>query len=429
MRPIIVLAHGILTRQTVASWPDQFHAWLERQDSSTPTPHPIALKKEYIAGPFPLWNVLVKNRLLARGLAAEVALFFRQNLQNEQNSNSDNFVNSVSNPQLHFIAHSNGTDVALKTIQLLADRGIVTDTLIAIGSVLPSDIERNGVLDLLLKGHLRRAIAYSSLRDYAIRVGQHTVGYGSLGRHGWTLNVRALLSVTADLEVRTPAVIGGGQIFTRRFDDFGHSTYFDPTHREQTFALLARDCGLAVRQNSQNEQNYGGGGVGTARPQSEVLGHQPGTNRPRPAQKRAASVPLANSERRKVRQNLQNEQNSGGASGDAAIITKPDDVPASPLPSTGRGIKGEGWECQNTQTCESIPAPGTHSEQNSVHSVNSVSPSSGRRGSMPTSVSAVNRDSRRVEDNAALPIAADPNAAATSSIQHPASPGTDSLTH
>ena len=64
MRPIIVLAHGILTRQTVASWPDQFHSWLELELHGA---NANVLKKEYIAGPFPLWNVLVKNRLLARG--------------------------------------------------------------------------------------------------------------------------------------------------------------------------------------------------------------------------------------------------------------------------------------------------------------------------------------------------------------------------
>ena len=78
---LVISIHGILTRQTVADWPDRFDAWCAHQQVDA-----RVLKKEYIAGPFPLWNVLVKNRLLARGLAAEVELFFRQNSQNEQNS-------------------------------------------------------------------------------------------------------------------------------------------------------------------------------------------------------------------------------------------------------------------------------------------------------------------------------------------------------
>jgi hypothetical protein len=226
MRPLVVLAHGILTRQTVASWPDQFHAWLERNGVNA-----TVLKKEYIAGPLPLFNVHVKNRLLARGLAAEIELF----------CNSDS---AQDDPPLYFIAHSNGTDVALKTIKRLAASGIDTHTFIAVGAVLKGDIVNNGITELLAQGHLQRAVAYSSHSDLAIRLGRHSLGYGGCGRSGWTINDDPVPWVRGSTDVHTPTVVGDGQIWTRRFDALGHGEYFSGEHRERTFQLFRKDCGL-----------------------------------------------------------------------------------------------------------------------------------------------------------------------------------------
>lgn len=222
MRPLIIAINGILTRQTVAAWPDRFDAWCERERVEAKV-----LKKEYIAGPFPLWNTLVRNWLIARGLAAEIELFCDQHP-----------ASSTQHLDLHFIAHSNGTDVALKTIRLLADRGIPTATFIAIGSVLKSDIVRSRVLDLLHEGDLGRAVAYSSPNDLAIKWGRWSLGYGGLGREGWKCWDTVLPSVKGDEALSLDI----GNIYTRWFRG-GHGSYFTE-NPERTFALIRKDCGL-----------------------------------------------------------------------------------------------------------------------------------------------------------------------------------------
>ncbi len=240
MRPIIIAINGILTRQAVVSWPDQFDAWMERGGTSSTSPQPKVLKKEYCAGPFPLYNVHVKNRILASGIAAEVALLCDQAELGGTSSTSPQ-------PALHFVSHSNGTDIALKAIKKLAARGIQTETFIAVGSVLHPDIADNGVLDLLEEGDLKRAVCYCSASDLALRFGRHTLGYSDLGRCGWRLNgvdVNEILKFS-------PPLIGGTspqssdrpQCFSRSFDGFGHGDYFT-THRAATFELFRKDMGL-----------------------------------------------------------------------------------------------------------------------------------------------------------------------------------------
>jgi len=73
MPTLLAAIHGILTSQTDPSWPDKLDAWMLRRDTSVKV-----LKKEYAAGPFPLWNCWVKDPRLARGLANEIELFLSQ---------------------------------------------------------------------------------------------------------------------------------------------------------------------------------------------------------------------------------------------------------------------------------------------------------------------------------------------------------------
>lgn len=215
---LLVAIHGILTRQTDASWPDHFDAWMRERH-----PEVKVLKKEYAAGPFPRWNCWWKNPRLARGLAAELQLFPR------------------SEP-LWLVAHSNGANIALLTLPyLLAARGRVTGLLLT-GAACPADIERNGVAGWLAAGRLSHAIAYCAPNDGVLpgNRGGNVWGrllqrgwtalawpYGELGRTGW----RSARPLPAACRIRWFAE--------------GHSGYFAPGRREATFERIWQDVGEA----------------------------------------------------------------------------------------------------------------------------------------------------------------------------------------
>ena len=143
MSTIIAALHGIMTGQTDPSWPDKLDAWMFQRD-----PRVKVLKKEYRAGPFPRWNCWIKDPLLARSLANELELFLCPQP-------------STSNPQLWFVAHSNGAVIALLTAELLIKRGFKIGGLILTGAACEADIERNEILQWRCRGMLGSAIAAS----------------------------------------------------------------------------------------------------------------------------------------------------------------------------------------------------------------------------------------------------------------------------
>jgi hypothetical protein len=238
-RPIIAAVNGRLTRQTVVSWPDLLHAWCRQ--TFPETSQPDVLKKEYFALPLPSFNVFLKNWLLARGLAAEIERLVK--LDPEELL-----------PPIHFISHSNGTDIVLKTIKMLAKRGIRTNTTIFIGSVLRADLKRNGVLKLIGEGQLQAAFAYCSKRDGALAVPRLMpwCAYGHLGISGWTYNGEAVDSMRA--------AHASADIVTRRFDRYGHGTYFDREVIHYTFRRALADMGLLSNAETQRR----GGSLQTA---------------------------------------------------------------------------------------------------------------------------------------------------------------------
>lgn len=199
--PIVVAIHGILTPQIEVSWVDRLDAFAALNNYNC-----RVLKREYGAGPLPLWNVLVKNRLHSRSLVNEIELFGNE-------------------CRLSFVAHSNGTDIALKTIHALAARGIRTDRFVALGSILHSDVRKNGIMDLIENGHLGAAFSYSSTSDDAVRFGRHSLGYHGLGVEGFR--------GTND-----------HRVVTRWKDGYGHGTYFHPNIIGNTFMHIMQDLGI-----------------------------------------------------------------------------------------------------------------------------------------------------------------------------------------
>lgn len=276
-KPIIAAIHGIMTRQSVASWPDLFDAWCDLQGIDAKV-----IKKEYLALPLPAFNVFAKNWLLAMGLAAEIELLATQaepaptELKHteaqdqiyrmcadveagnwpaeaaikeiakvarlaERHTETPKGGTPYQRP-IHFVSHSNGTDVAMKTIRILANRGIKTESTVFIGSVLRSDITRNGVARLIGEGFLQRAYAYCSRSDRALSVPRLLpwCAYGHLGITGFKLSG----------QVQAEFKIGSSEpdVVTRRFDRYGHGEYFSQWNTDQTFALITEDMGLTQGQ-------------------------------------------------------------------------------------------------------------------------------------------------------------------------------------
>lgn len=205
-RDVLVACHGILTGTTSPAWTDALGAFLFRER--------IAVwleKKEYFAGPISIFNVFVRNRRFAKGLAAELEMI------------------AGGATRLHFVSHSNGTDICLRAIKLMAKKGIRTETFIATGSVLDPDVRENGVAELILADRLGRAYAYVSAKDLPLRLPLKWP-YSDLGRRGWMLDGQPY---------EAPGVI-----VTRSYPDAGHSGYFSAENCEATFRQVCADMGL-----------------------------------------------------------------------------------------------------------------------------------------------------------------------------------------
>ncbi len=216
-RPLVVLIHGILTGQTEPAWVHRFSEWLWKRGSSFE-----CIKRCYSAGPFPMWNVWVKNWRLARALANELEPF------------------AEDGGEINFVTHSNGADVAVKVMRLLAKRGHKVKTAIFVAGAISADLKRAGLYDLHKGGTLSRAFAYCSRSDLALRW-RVTWPYGHLGRVGfrfdggndgyWTLHTRG--------EAETLAGESAG-FFTRWFRG-GHGGYWHPATELATFEQILAD--------------------------------------------------------------------------------------------------------------------------------------------------------------------------------------------
>lgn len=227
---LVTLIHGIRTGLTSRSWPQHLGAWLVK----TPDVHVETVY--YEAGPLPVWNTMVKNPKLARALAGRVESWREYH---------PGLTHSI-------VAHSNGTDIAVRLMRELVQRGIPTETAILTGAAIHSDVEKSGVAELIRSGHLDRAIAYSSPMDTVVRHLQKLPGfYGSLGARGFErAGERTGLWIEGwqPLAAREVFPDGRFRLVTRWFEGFSHGQYFDPGLRRIAFATIASDLGISVRE-------------------------------------------------------------------------------------------------------------------------------------------------------------------------------------
>ena len=221
----ILAIHGILTKITRSSWPATFANFAESH---------LAVDVEghyYSAGPLPPWNMLVKNPRIARGIAARL---------------SDEIKGSLD--AVHIVGHSNGTHIAVLVAKYLAkNHGIRVKTLVLIGSVLHSDVDRSGPSDLIRDGWVGQAFAYVSPDDLAVRRLQNIPGfYGSLGSRGFERDANPTGLKVIGYQPLDAADFGSRKYryITRTFSGYGHGDYFITGNRIETYQCILRDMGL-----------------------------------------------------------------------------------------------------------------------------------------------------------------------------------------
>ena len=215
MKPqLIVAIPGIRTPQTASAWQEHFSAYIdEREDDGGPRIY--TLEKQYWAGTFPIINHFVINPFLARTLAKEIV----------SNYLKPEFAWKVEAPDVSFIVHSNGADVAIQTIELLAKWGHGTRAAVFIAGAVNPDARANGINKLVADGMLGAVFAYSSESDQVLGKIPALLlwPYGRAGCEGFT------------------HVENAARVRMRWFEDFDHGTYFWPDHEQQTFAQAIAD--------------------------------------------------------------------------------------------------------------------------------------------------------------------------------------------
>lgn len=210
----------------------------------------VAVETEsYRAGAVPPWNILVKNPIYARAYANRIAEFSAAYEVSRFPSTANAELRKLYSLRFHLLAHSNGTNIAVGAVKRLAKLGIRVETLILVGSAVHSDVERNGLAELIGGDHLRRVIAYCGESDKVIRHLQSFPGfYGSLGTRGFERDGRRTGLQVEGFQPLTEKDWGHDRhrFITRTFPGFTHSQWMSPEHREEAFQSFARDMALPL---------------------------------------------------------------------------------------------------------------------------------------------------------------------------------------
>lgn len=236
----VTLIHGIHEGLTDPGWTGALKARLAL--SGVPV---VVETEKYQATALPWWNVYLKNPRYAKHHANLIDDFSRKYTLNRLPGSAGESGVQLPSFKVHLIAHSNGTDIALKTVLRLAAMGIRTETLILVSAAVHSDVERSKLARVIESGHLRRAIAYCNDSDVVIGGLQWIPGgYGSLGTLGFERD-----GVPTGIRVEGYQQLDGWgdtrhRYITRWFRGFGHSGVLRPANYDRTFASFEADMGL-----------------------------------------------------------------------------------------------------------------------------------------------------------------------------------------
>lgn len=218
-----------MTGRSEPTWPERLERHL------TARPRTAVLTDQYDAGPMPRLNWFIENPKRGRAIAEWVAEWYR-----------DGKVRSI-----HFVAHSNGCDIARRAINILTgEEEIPVDTAILISAPLADTTKGMRLTAALEDRLLRRLVCYVADQD-AVLARQRTwrkpwtvLGswarwpYGNLGRVG-------LQDAKQHLAGREGCVIE--QTADRTFVGWGHSDFFPKERRyrmHETFELIEQDLNL-----------------------------------------------------------------------------------------------------------------------------------------------------------------------------------------
>ena len=207
----------------------------------------VVLKRRYWTGAFPMWNNWVKDPAEARRV---VEMVEEANLQSHP-----------TDRPIWFVAHSNGAVIALLAARELIAKGHRIGGLILTGAACEADLNKNCILQWYAEEKIGSAIAYCSECDGVVagdplavttakasRVlkvlwrmkdwiwGRLMWPYGCLGRTGFLIREQ-------------PA--SRDRIFTRWFEGYGHSGYFEPENREKVFEQFYEDIREGHRQTEK----------------------------------------------------------------------------------------------------------------------------------------------------------------------------------
>lgn len=229
---LIVAIHGILTDRADPTWPER----LERYAAGR-WPNTYVLTDHYNAGPLPWWNVWIKNPRAARSIAGVVENWIED---------TDDQTRVV----VHFVAHSNGCDIARRAVSILIERGFPVQSLIVFSAPIDRSLVKLGLRDHLNDGTLGRFVAYCADADDVLprtldwRYPWTYAGaairwpYGNLGRLGLS---------DGDAWVKGASIPITQAATTRMFPGWGHGDFFpamNPGRRAATFAAIGHDMNL-----------------------------------------------------------------------------------------------------------------------------------------------------------------------------------------
>ena len=209
----VFIIHGIRTKATRRIWIQMLRIWLYIKYGMAL----YIITEKYKAGPFSVRNHLSVNPYQAASLFEECEIALEM------------FGEGVG---LNFVSHSNGTNVTLGALKLLAEQGIPVRNVVLIGSAINSDVERSGILELVNSGAVQKVTCFVSEKDRVVGwLEKIPFFYGSLGAKGFRKNGNPFET---------------NRIRTIRFEKYGHSDYFESENIDNTFELIDRELDLEL---------------------------------------------------------------------------------------------------------------------------------------------------------------------------------------
>jgi hypothetical protein len=217
---VVQFQHGIRTPRRAITAPERFQAFVAFSDDM------VVLTDHYPAGPFPKWNMMLKNQRIAEAQATVLMHWIdRAERQNTE-------------IRISLAGHSNGCDINRRTAMVLEKkgRGRFVHCIIAIAGVTDPDPRKQGIAEMVERG--TRLINWSSPNDRALAKEGSFLGelvrwpYSNAGRAG---------IMFADYQANGTEDIGEKHQIVNRTFDWGHSDYFEPANEYETFRTIARD--------------------------------------------------------------------------------------------------------------------------------------------------------------------------------------------